>query len=311
MESVRLPDPMIGHVETEPRRFYDGGLPASGAQPGVPPDPSQDPTILLERRALEGEQQFAMLRRIAYRDRNFGELLVPADTATFRTDLTSVPTLFTWLVPKVGAYLPAALLHDGLTFGEHETPTYTSTLGHNLDQVEADQVFRDAMADTGTGVVRRWLVWSAVTTFTMLRGQRTPWSSATTWGYRVVIGLSLLVVVALGVLATLDLFDVPHTPTLPWMGHRPWWAELIGGLAGAIAIPVVLGLAWGRFRVAGWVMGIGLAVLLHVTVALLVLTGLYQITEKLTDRFEMVVAGLWVLAFVVSLAIVVVLSSMA
>ena len=43
-----------------------------------------------------------MERRIAYRDRQLGELLVPRATATFRTDLTSVPALFTWLVPKTG-----------------------------------------------------------------------------------------------------------------------------------------------------------------------------------------------------------------
>lgn len=285
---------VASQVEPEVRRFYDGGLPALGTSPEVPPDPHEDPHIVLDRHSVEGHEQFALERRIAYRDRHFGELLVPADTVTFRTDLTSVPTLFTWLVPKTGAHLPAALLHDGLCFGDDEQPTFVSTEGHAIDRVEANQIFRDAMADTGTGVVRRWLVWSAVTTATLVQGEQVPWRTPTTWRHRAVIGLSLLVVTVLGVLATLDLFDLGGIE-LPWMGDRPWWLELPGGLAGAIAIPLVMGLAWGRFRVAGWVMGIGLAVLLHVTVGLLAVTGLYRFTEKVASRWPMVAAGLAVL----------------
>ncbi|QIX27773.1 DUF1353 domain-containing protein [Nocardioides sp. JQ2195] len=291
---MKVSDMVASQVEPETRRFHDGGLPALGGLPEVPPNPHEDPRIVLERHSVEGREQFALERRIAYRDRHFGELLVPADTVTFRTDLTSVPTLFTWLVPKTGAHLPAALLHDGLCHDDDEAPTYTSTDGHSIDRVEADRVFRDAMADTGTGVVRRWLVWSAVTTATLLRGDQVPWRASTTWRHRVVIGLSLAVVLVLGVLATVDLFDLGGVE-LPWMGERPWWLELIGGLAGAIAVPLVMGLAWGRFRVAGWVMGIGLAVLLHVTVGLLGVTGLYRVVERLASRFPMVAAGLAVL----------------
>lgn len=169
-------------------------------------------------------------------------------------------------------------------------------------------MFRDAMADTGTGVVRRWLVWSAVTTATLVRRDQVPWGAATTWRHRVVIGLSLLVVLALGVLATLDLFDVGGTPQLPWMGARPWWLELIGGLSGAVVVPLVLGLAWGRVRVAGCVMGIGLAVLLHVTVGLAAITGLYWVAEKLSGRFPTTVAGLAVAASVLACVVVLVLS---
>ena len=100
-------------VAVEPRRFYDGGTLPTAAGPGEPPDPGSDPRIVLERHSEEGVETFALERRLAYRDRHLGELLVPAD-AGFRTDLTSVPALFTWLVPKTGAHLPAALLHDAL-----------------------------------------------------------------------------------------------------------------------------------------------------------------------------------------------------
>lgn len=303
---VKIAEGVTGQVEPDTRRFHDGGLPAADGRPEVPPDPASDPTILLDRHAEEGVETWALVRRIGYLDRHFGELLVPKDPTTFRTDLTSVPALFTWLVPKTGAHLPAALLHDGLCFDDGDEPTYVSVDGHEIDRVEANRIFRDAMADTGTGVVRRWLVWSAVTTATLVSPQQVPWRMPTTWRHRLVIGLSLLVVCLLGVLATLDLFDVGGIE-LPWMGERPWWLELIGGLAGAVVIPLLLGLLWGRFRTAGVVMGIGLAVLLHVTVGLLAVTGLYQVVEKLADRVPMVAAGLAVLVALVSVVLVAVL----
>lgn len=277
-------------VETQPRRFYDGGVDAWEDQPGQPPDPGTDPEIQLVRITTEdGGEEFAMMRRIAYRDRHLGELLVPRATRTFHTDLTSVPALFTWLVPKTGRHLPAALIHDGLVHPANDV-TYVSTDGHVVLRAEADRVLRDAMADTGTGVVRRWLVWSAVTTKTMIDGAGTGWSAGLGWYYRLVALGTLLVIGVLGVLATLDLFDLGVA--LPWMGHRHWYAEVAGGLAGAVVVPLVLALLWGRFRIAGCVTGVTLAVLLHVTVALLLLTGLYQVLEWFASRWPWVSLGL-------------------
>jgi hypothetical protein len=272
-------------VTQQARRFYDGGLDADAHHPEVPPDPGADPQIVLQRVAEHGHEQFAMQRRIAYRDRHVGELLVPRVTSTFRTDLTSVPWLFTWLVPKTGLHLPATLLHDGLIHPPDDV-TYVSTDGNVVLRAEADRVLRDAMADAGTAVIRRWLVWSAVATATMLDGQGTGWSRALTWRYRAVAALTLVVVAVLGVCATLDLFDVHVTgvPQLPWMGDRTWLVEVVGGLSGAVVIPLFLSLAWGRFRIAGAVVGVTLAVLLHVTAGLLALTALYRALEWLTAK---------------------------
>lgn len=274
-------------VVQQARRFYDGGLDgdpdADPPRPEVPPDPSADPQIVLARVAEHGREQFAMQRRIGYRDRHLGELLVPRVTGTFRTDLTSVPALFTWLVPKTGLHLPATLLHDGLIHPPGDV-TYVSTEGHVVLRAEADRVLRDAMADAGTALIRRWLVWSAVATATMLSGAGTGWSRALVWRYRATAALTVLVVAGLGVLATLDLFDVGGAPDLPWMGDRGWFVELVGGLSGAVVIPLVLSLMWGPFRIAGSVVGVTLAVLLHVTVALLGLTLAYRVLEWLTAR---------------------------
>lgn len=281
----------------EQDRFYDGGVDAGPGRTAVPPAPGAPPRIVL-RRLDDGVDRFAMQRRIAYRDRILGELIVPADTDAFETDLTSVPWVFTWLVPKIGAYLPAALLHDGLVFAPGTSPTYVSTDGHTVLRDEANRVLRDAMLDTGTGLVRRWLVWSAVTAATMLSGAGTGWSRAQVWRRRGAVALTVGVIAVLGTLATLDLFDRGGV-RLPWMGAGSFGSELVGGLAGAIVIPLVLGLLWGRFFVAGAITGVALAVLLHVTVVLVLLTALYQALEwlaRVSVRLFALLGGVVVLA---------------
>ena len=289
---------MAKQVAVEPRRFYDGGTLPTDAGPGDPPDPGADPRIVLERHAEEGVETFALERRLAYRDRHLGELLVPS-RADFRTDLTSVPALFTWLVPKTGAHLPAALLHDALVAGPGDEMSYVSTEGHEVDRVEADRVFRDAMADTGTGVVRRWIVWSAVTVATIFVGRSVPWSRAKHWSYRVAAGVTIAAIVYLGWSATSDLFDRSWVGAVdvPWMGDRPWWVELAGGFAGAVALPLALSLLWGRLRMAGAIAGVMLAVLLHVTVGLAVIAATYLALERLARRAPL---AAWVLAVVVA-----------
>lgn len=264
----------------EPERFHDGGTDS------VPPDPSSPPRIVLERVEYgdlhRRTERFTLLRRIAYRDREYGELLVPADLGSFQSDLTSVPTLFTWLVPRTGRHLPPALLHDGLVHGPDERASYVSVDGNVLDRVAADRVFRTAMRDTDTGPVRSWLVWSAVTLGTIWRGSSS-WSPGRHLRYRLAALTSLVVVAVLGVLATLDLFDV--VACVPWMGaDRPFWLEIVGGLAGAVVVPLLLGLAWGRFAVAGVISGIALAVLLHVTVLLGVISLGYLAAEWVARR---------------------------
>jgi hypothetical protein len=296
---MRLP---LEPVVQQARRFYDGGVDGDNGHPEVPPDPGSDPRIVLIRVTDTGREQFAMERRIAYRDRHLGELLVPRVTATFRSDLTSVPALFTWLVPKTGQHLPATLLHDGLIHPPGDV-TYVSTEGHVVLRADADRVLRDAMADAGTALIRRWLVWSAVTTATMLSGAGTGWSVARAWRFRLTAALTVLVIAVLGVWATLDLFDVGGVPGLPWMGDRPWYAELAGGLAGAVVVPLVLALLWGPFRIAGAVVGVTLAVLLHVTIALVGLTALYRALEWLTARVP--TAMVIMLAAVTAAAVVV------
>jgi hypothetical protein len=297
-----------GQVVQQPRRFYDGGTLPRDGRPGEPPDPGADPRIVLERHAEEGVETFALERRLAYLDRHVGELLVPADTE-FRTDLTSVPALFTWLVPKTGAHLPAALLHDALVGGRVDPASYVSTEGHLVDRVTADRIFRDAMADTGTGVIRRWIVWSAVTVATIVVGRDVPWSRAKHWSYRVAAALTIAAILYVGYSATSDLFDRSWVGAVgvPWMGERSWWVEVLGGLSGAIVLPLALSLLWGRLRMAGAIAGVMLAVLLHVTVGLAVIGASYMALERLARHAPLLawaLAGLVVVAALVTFALV-------
>ncbi len=284
-------------VLQQPRRFYDGGTLARDGVPGEPPDPAADPRIVLERHTEEGVETFELERRLAYLDRHLGELLVPADPG-FRTDLTSVPALFTWLVPKTGAHLPAALLHDALVAGRDDPTSYVSTDGHEVDRVEADRIFRDAMADTGTGVIRRWIVWTAVTVATIFVGRAVPWTRTKHWSYRVAAAVTIVTILYLGYSSTSDLFDRSWIAAVdvPWMGDRSWWVEVVGGLSGAIVLPLALSLLWGRLRMAGAIAGVLLAVLLHVTVGLAVIGATYLALERLARRSPTLA---WVLAAVV------------
>jgi hypothetical protein len=69
------------------------------------------------------------------------------------------------------------------------------------------------------------------------------------------------------------------------MAERGTLAELVAGGAAAVTLPFLLALTWGQFWRAGAILGISLALLLHVTIALLGLTLLYQVLERLATRW--------------------------
>lgn len=224
--------------------------------------------------------QFRLTRRFAYKDRNHDEpFVVPRDPETFTTDLTSVPRLFAWLVPGLGTHLPAVLVHDALVLDDDERRRgVRHHIGPDVDRLEADRILRDAMAGLGTPLLLRWIMWVGVVL-------ATAWNElGPRWWWRGLSVATFGTIVVLGVLATLDVFDAADV--LPWMGDRPWWAELAGGAAFALAVPLALSLAWGRLRPAAAIGGIALAFLLHVTVAVAVVYGLYWVMETLVSRAE-------------------------
>ncbi|NNH68858.1 DUF1353 domain-containing protein [Nocardia uniformis] len=297
-------------VEQDDGPFYDGGeAPAEEAAAAIAPEavvvnvaePPESPrtraddqdvaddlepdlVIVLDRRFNEAtrREEFRLLRRIGYDDNvpgvGIGRILVPADLENWTTDLTSVPFFLTWLVPKTGAHLPAAILHDGLVLHKDEPASYIAA--REIYRDEADRVFRDAMAKTGTGLLRRWMVWAAVTAATMHFARQVDWAPIQKWHYRIALWGTLALIVSLGMWSTLDLLNISGIAGVPWIGERPIPA-LIGGLAGALAIPLLLGTTWGKFRIAGWIIGPLVALILPAIVPIVVISGLYVGVERL------------------------------
>jgi hypothetical protein len=214
---------------------------------------------------------FQIMHQFGYEHPTFpAPFVVPASIKCFRTDLASIPSFFAWLVPGLGRHLPAVLLHDGLVLRPGEKKTHE---GPDVSRSQADRIFRDAMRDLGTPRLRRWLIWTAVTLATV-------WvASSWRWWWRGVVLVTFGAIGVIGALATLDLIDV--WDVVPWMGDRVWWVELLVGAAYALLTPLALSVLWGRLWRAGAIGGLAVAVLLHVTVAVILVTVLYQLAEKI------------------------------
>jgi hypothetical protein len=291
-------------TRADPTRFFDGGVPAWLGLPEIPPDRSSPPRIVLDRLEDDrGRESFELLRRIAYADARLGTVIaVPARPWDFRTDLTSTPRWFTWLVPKSGRHLPAALVHDALVGGGDEA-SYTTEPPVRIDRVEADRVFRDAMRDTGTGVVRRWLAWAAVTAVSLVVAGRPHWSPWVRWWFRLVVPGTFALIVYLGACATVMLLgrEWPGFVTLPWMDHPDGWRQVLGGLSGAIVVPLLLGVLWGPYQRVAAVAGVAVATLLHVTLAVGVVAVAYQAVEWVAMRWPGVAATATAVALAASL----------
>jgi hypothetical protein len=214
---------------------------------------------------------FRMQRQFGYHDPEVGTLIVPADVKRFRTDLTSVPWFFAWLIPPLGEHLPPALLHDALVLTDAEPQAHC---GPPVDRDMADRIFRDAMRIVGTPFSRRWLIWAGASIGTI---------AARSWRAKLLLSLYFVGLATLGVVSTLDLFDVG--PRLPWLGDRPWTAELLIGGALAVGIPAVLALAsWGRYRLVGIISGVALAAFLHATLLVIATYLVYRSFELRTTE---------------------------
>lgn len=243
-----------------------------------------------------GKEEFALLATVSYFDQDHKRTItVPHAFNEYTTDLTSVPAWFTWLVPKSGTHLPAALVHDGLVCDPDANPTYSvDPPGDPIDRIDADVIFRNAMRDAHVGLVRRWLVWAAVTTASLWLGPRRGWAPWKKWYFRVVIAVLLGSIAYLGLCATAQLFDRDYAWlwNIPWMPEGSWRDEIGYGLAGAIVLPSVLSFTWGPYWRAGLIAGVALAALFHVTLAIGLLALAYQGLEWLVRHASWLVVAL-------------------
>ena len=110
--------------------------------------PFDGPLLL---RFLDG-REWEVAETFVYRHHTVGAIIVPKG---FVTDFASVPRIFWRLLPPTGGYGKAAVIHDYL----YRTATFPVT------RAQADQVFIDAMAESGVAPAVRRTMWSAVRAF--------------------------------------------------------------------------------------------------------------------------------------------------
>ena len=185
---------------------------------------------------------------------------LPLGEVEFTTDLASIPGFAAWLVPKDGRHTPAAIVHDAMILGPRDSKEYQGFPDDStVSAADADEIFRAGLHYLGVPLVRRWLMWGAVSIHTLAVGRRP-------------LDLVRLVAVPLlllfGAFAVPDAFDVPGVVDLPgtWVlrGEAPGISEssvvgelarLLGWVGVAAAVHAVLWLRRWRF---GLVAGLAL-----------------------------------------------------
>lgn len=113
-----------------------------------------------------GPQRWRLLDRLIYRSVKYAGLFVVPEG--FETDLTSVPLPIQSLLPKVGNYDAAAVLHDAAYANALETAS-----GDRVYTVKhvADALYHEAVRACGTGRARAALMYAAVQLWGTPRGR--------------------------------------------------------------------------------------------------------------------------------------------
>ncbi len=275
--------PSTAQDTREPGRFYVPGT-------------ETEAVIRLEWRRPAGKRspRYRIMEQIEYVDDLRRWHRFPRNVAANETDLASIPSFFTWLVPKDGAHTPAALLHDTLIDGTVGVD-YDTSDGQQITERHADYLFREAMRNSGVGVIRRWLMWSAVSmkTLCVRRGKGSFWRNAR-WGRVLPVGAAFIVALVLAFVMALDVPDLINSEKifderecLHWLswfdvfGERAWWSEILRGVGAiavcavfcAVAVAVVTRSMQGLW--AGGVLGVAIGFLGLPAVASLVGFGFY------------------------------------
>lgn len=94
-------------------------------------------------------RRWKIMQSITYEDDKY-RIIVPSG---FITDFASVPKIFWNIVPPVGKYAPAAVVHDWL---------YSTK---KLSRKEADKIFLRAMKELGVSLWKRYIMYFAVRAF--------------------------------------------------------------------------------------------------------------------------------------------------
>jgi len=247
----------------------------------------EPPVYVLQRATDENSRDkpgsYLLLRSFSYVDRAGNRWTLDAsDEDPIETDLASIPTLASWLVPKDGSHTPAALVHDTMVLGEGERVRYRPC-DPLVSREEADRLFREGMQFLGVRFLRRWMMWAAVSIPTFFR---MPGRALRLRQLLIAVGLAVFVVI--GLFGVPDVFDVPGSVKVwswvPLVGGRTLAWSLLGVeeasflgkvlrfLGVAVAVTAVYALAWRLFG-HRWRFGLVIGVALSLMSFPLFITG--------------------------------------
>ena len=186
------------------------------------------------------------------------------------TDLASVPRFMAWFESSYGRHTLAAILHDELIDDDPNTGALRS-------DTLADSFFRDMMGVAGVPFFKRWLMWAAVAARTrwVAGGRRR--ASLVLWGLLALSGITMAI---FALVAAWSDVDLPGG----WDGPGPW-------VAGAVVLPFIAALLWGKQYGAGIVAAA--AGLWLVPAAVIVAIGLavYWLSERVASIIRPVRSG--------------------
>jgi hypothetical protein len=210
-----------------------------------------------------GPKTFRILEPFRYVDASTGERFVVPDPrwGDQPTDLASVPAVLQWVVSRYGQHTLPALLHDQLVDNDLVD-----------DRERADRIFRDAMGEQGVPIVRRWLMWAAVSIGTIVTTSRWKVVPIAVW----VLGWAAVAFRLTPPFASWDVWVFNSLTRVPW-----WWAAIA-----AVAGPPALALLWARRYLVGVISAYG-AFLFAVPLAAIVLAlGVYTVVERTVGTID-------------------------
>lgn len=121
-----------------------------------------------------------LVEPLTYRGRD-DRWIVPSG---FVTDFASIPSVVAWLIPKLGLWTYAAILHDYfcVELARHRRDPCSYVRAHGeagstsppISARDADGVFRRVMRESGVPRVLRWLVWTGVRWGALVNPARRP-----------------------------------------------------------------------------------------------------------------------------------------
>lgn len=251
-----------------------------------------DPTIDLR---ITGPTTFELLDGFVYTDEHDPTRPRVEVEAGMDTDLASVPFFLQWLVRSYGKHTRAALVHDWLWQLDALRPP--SRLGRLR---LANRLFRDAMKDGDVALVRRWLIWSAVSVAMFVRLGLARWAQLALWGAASVVVLGSLIA-AIGW-------------TVAWRGPLLGAAALVVTAAAAAIVALVAHMRHDEV-LRGLAVQVTVITLAYAAL-FIALTGISQ-SDVVRDRWPLValvalaIAGLacvpdWPAGFIATIAVVIV-----